>query len=38
MEKKRADVGGPPRLTKDKLVYKWLEEFSQYLSAIIGDK
>jgi hypothetical protein len=36
MEKKRAEVGGPPRLTKDKLVYKWLEEFSQYLSSIIG--
>ena len=25
LEKKDADFGQPPRLTKDKLVYKWLE-------------
>ena len=36
MEKKDADVGQPPRLTKDKLVYKWLESFQQHLSEKIG--
>ena len=28
MEKKKADIGLPPKLLKDKLVYKWLEQFS----------
>ena len=23
LEKKKADVGQPPKLTKDKLIYKW---------------
>ena len=36
MEKKDADVGLPPRLTKDRLVYKWLESFQQHLSEKIG--
>ncbi len=36
MEKNDADVGQPPRLTKDKLVYKWLESFQQHLSEKIG--
>jgi hypothetical protein len=36
MEKKDADVGLSPRLTKDKLVYKWLESFRQHLSEKIG--
>ena len=27
MEEKDAEVGQPPRLTKEKLVYKWLELF-----------
>ena len=36
MEKKDAGVGQPPRLTKDKLVYKWLESFQQHLSEKIG--
>ena len=36
MKKKKADVGQPPKLTKDKLVYKWLEQFQQYLSDKIG--
>ena len=36
MEKKDADVGQPPRLTKDKLVYKCLESFQQHLSEKIG--
>jgi hypothetical protein len=36
MEKKDADVGQPPRLTKDKLVNKWLESFQQHLSEKIG--
>jgi hypothetical protein len=31
MEKKKADIGLPPELTKDKLVYKWLEQLNQYL-------
>ena len=31
MEKKKADNGLPPKLTKDKLVYKWLEQLNQYL-------
>ena len=31
MEKKKADIGSPPKLTKDKLVYKWLEQLNQYL-------
>ncbi len=36
MEKKNADVGQPPRLTKDRLVYKWLESIQQHLSEKIG--
>jgi hypothetical protein len=36
MEKKEAEVGQPPILTKDKLVYKWLESFQQHLSEKIG--
>ena len=32
MEKKEAEVGLPPRLTKDNIVYKWLESFQQQLS------
>jgi hypothetical protein len=36
MEKKDADVGLPPMLTKDRLVYKWLESFQQHLSEKIG--
>ena len=36
MEKKDAEVGQPLRLTKDKLVYKWLESFQQHLSEKIG--
>ena len=36
LEKKKADVGQPPKLTKDKLIYKWLESFEQYLSDKIG--
>ena len=34
--KKDAEVGQPPRLTKEKLVYKWLELFQQHLSEKIG--
>jgi hypothetical protein len=36
LEKKNADVGPPPKLTKDKIVYKWLESFDQYLLDKIG--
>jgi len=36
MEKKDDEVGQPPRLTKEKLVYKWLESFQQHLSEKIG--
>jgi hypothetical protein len=36
MEKKKADIGLPPKLTKDKLVYKWLDQLNQYLSDVIG--
>ena len=36
MEKKKADIGLPPKLTKDKLVYKWLEQLNQYLADVIG--
>ena len=36
MEKKDAEVGQPPRLTKEKLVYKWLESFQKHLSDKIG--
>jgi hypothetical protein len=36
MEKKNADNGLPPKLTKDKLVYNWLEQLNQYLSDVIG--
>ena len=37
MKKKKDDeVGQPPKLTKDKLVYKWLESFQQHLSNKIG--
>ena len=36
VEKKSADVGTPPKLTKDKQVYKWLESIQQHLSEKIG--
>ncbi len=36
MEKKDDDFGQPPRLTKDRLVYKWLESFQKHLSEKIG--
>ena len=36
MEKKDAEFGQSPRLTKEKLVYKWLESFHQHLSEKIG--
>ena len=36
MEKKKAIVGAPPKLSKDMQVYKWLEQFSQYLGSVIG--
>lgn len=36
LEKKDADVGTPPKLTKDRHVYKWLESFQQHLSEKIG--
>ena len=36
MEKKKANTGLPPKLLKDKLVYKWLEQFNQYLADKIG--
>ena len=35
-EKKDAEVKQPPRLTKEKLVYKWLESFQQHPSEKIG--
>jgi hypothetical protein len=35
-EKKKADIGIPPKLTKDKQVYKWLEQMGQYLASYIG--
>ncbi len=37
LEKKKADVGQAPKLTKDRVIYKWLESFQQYLSDKIGD-
>ena len=36
LEKKLAIVGAPPKLTKDMPVYKWIEQFSQYLGSVIG--
>ena len=36
LEKKDVKVGQPPRLTKDMLVYKWLESFHQHISEKIG--
>jgi hypothetical protein len=36
LEKKKADVGQAPKLTKDRVIYKWLESFQQYLSDKIG--
>jgi len=36
MEKKKADIGTPPKLTKDKYVYKWLEQMGQFLASYIG--
>ena len=38
MEKKEAKVGQPPRPTKEKLVYKWLESFQKHLSEKIGAR
>ena len=37
-EKKEAEFGKPPRLTKDRFVYKWLESFQQHLSEKVGVK
>jgi hypothetical protein len=36
MEKKKADIGTPPKLTKDKQVYKWLKQIGQFLNTYIG--
>ena len=36
MKKKDAEVGQPPKLTKEKIVYKWLESFQQHLFEKIG--
>ena len=36
LEKKVAHVGAPPKLTKDMAVYKWIEQFNQYLGTVIG--
>jgi len=36
MEKKKASIGLPPKLTKDKLIYKWLEQLNQNLADVIG--
>jgi hypothetical protein len=36
MEKKKAEIGPAPKLTKEKPVYKWLEQMSQYLGRKIG--
>jgi hypothetical protein len=38
MEKKKATIGKPPRLSKDKFVHKWLEQFNQYLADKIGAR
>lgn len=38
MEKKTATIGEPPRLSKDKVVHKWLEQFNQYLADKIGAR
>jgi hypothetical protein len=38
MEKKKATIGNPPRLSKDKVVHKWLEQFTQYLGDKIGAR
>jgi hypothetical protein len=38
MEKKKATIGEPPRLSKDKVVHKWLEQFNQYLADKIGAR
>ena len=38
MEKKKATIGDPPRLLKDKIVHKWLEQFTQYLADKIGAR
>ena len=35
-EKKTAGIGLPLCLNKDKLVYKWVEQLTQYLSDKIG--
>ena len=38
MEKKKATIGDPPRLSKDKIVHKWLEQFNQHLADKIGAR
>ena len=38
MEKKKSDIGQPPKLTKEKPIYKWLESLDQYLSDKIGAR
>ena len=36
LEKKKADVGQAPKLTKDRVIHKWLESFQQLLFNKIG--
>jgi hypothetical protein len=34
LEKRKADVGQAPKLTKDRVIHKWLESFQQYLYSV----
>ncbi len=36
LEKKAADAGAPPKLDKNKLVHRWMEQAEQYLTQKIG--
>ncbi len=36
MERKKADHGAPPKLTKNQAVHKWVDSFILYLSQTVG--
>jgi hypothetical protein len=38
LEKKAANDRDPPKLDKNKLVYRWMEQAEQYLTQKIGVK
>jgi hypothetical protein len=36
MERKKAEIGTPPKITKNQAVHKWIDSFTLYLSQKVG--